>query len=378
MTRLLALTVLCALLAPGCAVGPAYKRPAVNAPAAFRNSEEETNSLGDLRWWQLFQDPVLKSIIQTALTNNYDLRIATTRVEQSRALLAQTRSAFYPQVGYQAGVGAGRVLSSLAMAWSARLPEADLMSWGWRVPFVASALLVGVGWFIRVRVAESPVFEKMKATGRHVKTPLFEVLRHHPRTTLLVIGARLAEVTWFYTVVTFSLAYASNQLALPKSMVLTAIGAGGATEMCTIPLLGLFADRIGQKWLYALGTVGLIAFALPFFRLLEARNTVSVWLAIVPALAVVGALMYGQQATLFAAQFPAEVRYSGISLGVQVSGAIGGGLAPIVATGLLAIHGGSTVYVSLYLMALGAVALACVLKMRGRAYDAVEGTCSTS
>jgi MHS family shikimate/dehydroshikimate transporter-like MFS transporter len=278
----------------------------------------------------------------------------------------------------QAGVGAGLVLSSLAMAWSARLPEADLMSWGWRVPFVASALLVGVGWFIRVRVAESPVFEKMKATGRHVKTPLFEVLRHHPRTTLLVIGARLAEVTWFYTVVTFSLAYASNQLALPKSMVLTAIGAGGATEMCTIPLLGLFADRIGQKWLYALGTVGLIAFALPFFRLLEARNTVSVWLAIVPALAVVGALMYGQQATLFAAQFPAEVRYSGISLGVQVSGAIGGGLAPIVATGLLAIHGGSTVYVSLYLMALGAVALACVLKMRGRAYDAVEGTCSTS
>jgi multidrug efflux system outer membrane protein len=111
MTRLLALTVLCALLIPGCAVGPAYKRPAVNPPATFRNSESATNSLGDLPWWQLFQDPVLKALIQTALTNNYDLRIATTRVEQSRALLAQTRSAFYPQVGYQGGFGAGKNVS---------------------------------------------------------------------------------------------------------------------------------------------------------------------------------------------------------------------------------------------------------------------------
>jgi multidrug efflux system outer membrane protein len=97
-----------ALLLAGCTVGPAYKRPAVNPPATFRNSEAATNSLGDLPWWQLFQDPVLKGFIQTALTNNYDLRIATTRVEQSRALLAQTRSAYYPQVGYEAGVAGGR------------------------------------------------------------------------------------------------------------------------------------------------------------------------------------------------------------------------------------------------------------------------------
>ncbi len=96
------------LLLSGCAVGPAYKRPDANPPAAFRNSEGATNSLGDLPWWQLFQDPVLKGLIQTALTNNYDLRIAATRVEQSRALMAQTRSAYYPQVGYQAGAGAGK------------------------------------------------------------------------------------------------------------------------------------------------------------------------------------------------------------------------------------------------------------------------------
>jgi outer membrane protein, multidrug efflux system len=97
-----------ALVLISCTVGPDYKRPAVNPPGTFRNAESATNSLGDIPWWQLFQDPVLKVLIQTALTNNYDLRIATARVEQSRALLAQTRSAYYPQVGYEAGVGAGR------------------------------------------------------------------------------------------------------------------------------------------------------------------------------------------------------------------------------------------------------------------------------
>jgi multidrug efflux system outer membrane protein len=113
MTRLFVLAVLCAFLVPACTVGPSYKRPPVNAPPAFRFSGAETNSLGDLAWWQLFQDPVLKGLIQTALTNNYDLRIAVTRVEQSRALLAQARSAFYPQIGYQAGIGAGKNISAI-------------------------------------------------------------------------------------------------------------------------------------------------------------------------------------------------------------------------------------------------------------------------
>jgi multidrug efflux system outer membrane protein len=108
MMRLATLTVLFALLVSGCAVGPAYKKPDANAPATFRNSGSDTNSLGDIPWWQLFQDPILKGLIQTALTNNYDLRIAASRVEQSRAMLAQTRSAYYPQVTYQAGFGGGK------------------------------------------------------------------------------------------------------------------------------------------------------------------------------------------------------------------------------------------------------------------------------
>lgn len=113
----------------------------------------------------------------------------------------------------------------------------------------------------------------------------------------------------------------------------------------------------------------LIGFAFPFFSLLQNKDVPSVWAAIIPAICIVYALMYGQQATLFAAQFPAEVRYSGISLSVQVSGAIGGGLAPLVATSLMAVERGGTTYVSYYLIALGIIAFLCALTMRNKVHD---------
>ena len=269
----------------------------------------------------------------------------------------------------QAGVGMGLALSSLAMASVSRMPEAELLTWGWRLPFLASALLLGVGWFIRVRIAESPVFERLQAAGSRSRTPLWVVLRQHPGATLQVIGARLAEVSWFYIVVTFSLTYATTQLGLSKPTILNAVVAGGATEVIAVPLFGRLGDRIGQKTVYFLGAVCLIAFAFPYFELLQQKDTLSVWLAIVPALSIVGAMMYSQESTLFAAQFPAAVRYSGISLGVQVSGAIGGGLAPLIATGLLATHGGSTLYVSLYIIVLGVLACACTLGMHSKTQD---------
>ena len=269
----------------------------------------------------------------------------------------------------QAGVGAGLILSSLAMAWVSRLPEADMLSWGWRIPFLASFVLLLVGWFVRLRVAESPAFEKMEATGRRVDKPLAELVKFHWREVLRVIGARIAEVTWFYTVVTFSLAYATMQLGLPKPMLLNAIVVGAAALLVTIPTFGFIGDRVGQKWLYVLGTLLLIGFAFPFFSLLQNKDVPSVWAAIIPAICIVYALMYGQQATLFAAQFPAEVRYSGISLSVQVSGAIGGGLAPLVATSLMAVERGGTTYVSYYLIALGIIAFLCALTMRNKGHD---------
>jgi MFS family permease len=267
----------------------------------------------------------------------------------------------------QAGVGAGLVLSSLAMAWTARLPEAALLGWGWRLPFLASFVLLAVGAFIRLRVAETPVFEALRDVRARLEVPLLAVLRHRPRETLRMMGLRLAEATWFYTVVTFSLAYTTQQLALPKAQVLDAIVAGAALEMLAVPLLGHLGDRVGQKWLCAAGALGVALFAVPFFALLQTRELPLVWLAIVPALCLIHALMYGQQATLFAAAFPPAMRYSGISLVVQLPGAIGGGLAPILATGLLAAAGGSTRYLGLYLASLGVLACLCSATLRPRA-----------
>ncbi|MDQ6212600.1 MFS transporter, partial [Achromobacter insolitus] len=122
----------------------------------------------------------------------------------------------------QAGVAPGLILSSLAMGAVATLPEADMLAWGWRLPFLASVVLLLVGWFIRVKVAESPDFEQMKEKGAKVEVPVAVVLKHHRRALMVVVGARLAEVTWFYTVVTFSLAYATGTLGIARSVMLDA------------------------------------------------------------------------------------------------------------------------------------------------------------
>ncbi|WP_448684863.1 MFS transporter [Achromobacter xylosoxidans] len=265
----------------------------------------------------------------------------------------------------QAGVAPGLILSSLAMGAVAGLPEQDMLSWGWRLPFLASVVLLLVGWFIRVKVAESPDFEQMRDKGAKVEVPVAAVLRHHRRALWTVVGARLAEVTWFYTVVTFSLAYATGTLGIPRAVMLNATIWGAALALFTMPLFGMLGDRIGHKWVFMAGAVGILACAPLFFQLLATGQTGWIIVAVCLAVGLVYACLYGPEGTLFSSQFPAEVRYTGISLAVQVSGAIGGGLAPIVATWLLARAGGDPKYVVWYLSALGVVAVFSAWRMRG-------------
>ncbi|CUJ29808.1 transporter [Achromobacter xylosoxidans] len=267
----------------------------------------------------------------------------------------------------QAGVAPGLILSSLAMGAVAGLPEQDMLSWGWRLPFLASVVLLAVGWFIRVKVAESPDFEQMRDKGAKVEVPVAAVLRHHRRALWTVVGARLAEVTWFYTVVTFSLAYATGTLGIPRAVMLDATIWGAALALFTMPLFGMLGDRIGHKWVFMAGAVGILACAPLFFQLLATGQTGWIIVAVCLAVGLVYACLYGPEGTLFSSQFPAEVRYTGISLAVQVSGAIGGGLAPIVATWLLARAGGDPKYVVWYLSALGVVAVFSAWRMRGDA-----------
>lgn len=264
----------------------------------------------------------------------------------------------------QAGVAPGLILSSLAMGAVATMPEDAMLAWGWRIPFLASVVLLLVGWFIRVRVAESPDFEAMEQAGKKADVPILVVLKKHPKDVLLVVGARLAEVTWFYTVVTFALAYATGTLGVEKTVMLDAIIWGAFLAFFTMPLAGMLGDLIGHKWVFMIGAVGIGLFSAYFFDLLSTRREMWITVAMVVAIGIVYACLYGPEGILFSNQFPSEVRYSGISLAVQVSGAIGGGMAPIIATWLLAANHGDPQYIVWYLSGLGVIALFCAWRMR--------------
>jgi MHS family shikimate/dehydroshikimate transporter-like MFS transporter len=264
----------------------------------------------------------------------------------------------------QAGVAFGLVLSSLAMVAVAKLPQDTMLAWGWRVPFWASVFLLSVGWFIRLRIAESPDFERVKSRGHQVNAPVLHVIRNHKRELLTVAGGRLAEVTWFYTVATFALSYATQHLHMQSAAILNAVVWGAAAALITIPVAGWLGDRLQHRVVFGMGCISVCAFAFGFFELLGAPGAASVYIAMLGALAGVYALLYGPEGNLFAAQFPAPVRYSGISLAVQTSGAIGGGLAPVIATWLVKLDGGRPGYLSWYLVTLGLVALVSVALMR--------------
>lgn len=277
----------------------------------------------------------------------------------------------------QTGVAPGLILSSLAMGAVAQLPEEDMLTWGWRIPFLASAVLLLVGWYIREKVAESPDFVAVKHQPQSAP-PLMAVFRDHPVQLLAVAGARLAEVTWFYTIATFSLAYATSTLGIPKQTVLGAVVWGAAVAMFTMPICGWLGDKIGQRRMFAFGTIGLMIFALVFFHLLQTRESVWITLAMVISIGIVYSMLYGPEGALFSAQFKPEVRYTGISIGVQVSGAIGGGLAPMIATSLLAVGDGDPFYINCYLMMLGGIALVSLWAMRGVSGNELGAQLSTS
>jgi metabolite-proton symporter len=263
----------------------------------------------------------------------------------------------------QAGVPAGLLLAAGAFALLGQLSERDFLTWGWRMPFVASFVLVIIGLLVRSRIAESPVFAEIRDKKSLIALPAATVVRSHLRSLMLAVGAKLGEVTLFYVITVFVLSYATTTLGFSRGTVLQAIMIAAALALMTIPLFGWIGDRAGQRTVYFFGAVLLASFAVPMFALIETRSVVWLTVSIVTALGIIYPLMYGPQPSLYSAQFPPEVRYSGISLGVQLAGAIGGGLAPIVATSLL-VKFGNTIAVGAYLGVLGIVAGVCVYFMK--------------
>jgi metabolite-proton symporter len=260
----------------------------------------------------------------------------------------------------QAGVPAGLVLANGAFAlFAVLLSEKSFLAWGWRVPFLLGVVLLGVGLFIRLRIMESPVFAAAKETQPASRLPALDALRHHPRNVLLAMGARFAESGSFYIFAVFVLSYGTKQLGLPQSMLLNAVLAGSILQLIAIPPCGALSDSIGRRPVYLGGALSLALFAFPFFWLTDTGAAPCVWLAVMIGL-VCHAAMYGPQAAFFAELFSTNVRYSGASLGSQLSAPLAGGLAPLIATALLKWTGGKPWPVALYLIGMASITLLSV------------------
>jgi MFS transporter, MHS family, shikimate and dehydroshikimate transport protein len=274
----------------------------------------------------------------------------------------KNRKSFFgsmPQIGSPAGL----LLATVVFGLVSQLPEQAFYSWGWRLPFLISVVLIAVSIFVRMRVSESPEFLEVEQAEKKVAIPVGQVFTRYLKSFLLTVGVKLGEVTLFYLTSVFVLSYVTNKLGIPRQTALNCLMVASALACLTMPLFGMLADRFGHRKVVAIGGFYIALFAVPMFWLVDSREPILLLLASVGALSIGHPFIFGPQPGLISAQFPAEVRYSGISLGVQVAGAIGGGLAPIVAASFLAGTGG-TFAIGLYLAASGLVSATCALLMR--------------
>jgi MHS family shikimate/dehydroshikimate transporter-like MFS transporter len=259
----------------------------------------------------------------------------------------------------QMGVPIGLLLSSLVFSLVSRLPEDQFLSWGWRVPFLLSIVLVGVGLFVRMSILESPAFERLKETRREAKTPILEVLQHYPKEILLAIGARLAENGSFYLYTVFSLTYATQYVGINRSIVLNALLVAAACDGVAIPLYGALSDRVGRKPVYLFGAIMTAVLAFPFFWLMDTGRPGLITIAMISVLILGEGAMYAPQAAFFSELFGTRVRYTGASLANQLASIFAGGLAPLIATGLMAKYGRNAV--ALYLVGMAVITTASVI-----------------
>ncbi|HEY6580397.1 MAG TPA: MFS transporter [Rubrobacter sp.] len=263
--------------------------------------------------------------------------------------------ASWPQLGSPAGL----ILSTVVFTAFSSLSEEQFLAWGWRVPFLLSIVLIGVGLFIRLRIMESPTFQRVRELGAESSVPLLEVLKSYPVAALLSMGVVLVNIGGFYLVVTFTLAYATEQLGVARNATLIGLLLAGVAEIAGIILLARTADRIGRRPVAIASAAFVTIFAFPFFWLVDTGSVALLWLAMSLWTFSAGAL-YGVTGALISELFEARVRYSGISLGYQMAGVLGGALAPLIATALVQWAGGSSWPVATYLFAMSFVSLAAV------------------
>ena len=266
----------------------------------------------------------------------------------------EDRRGFYGSL-VQIGALSGLLLGTGGfLVFSSVLPQEQFLAWGWRVPFLVSIILVGVGLFIRLKILETPAFSKVKEEGAEAQIPIVDVFRNYPRTILVTMGARLSEGQTFNIFAVFAIVYAADQLGLPRSTILTGVLIAAAVECVTIPAFGALSDRLGRRPVYMGGAAFCALFAFPFFWLLNTENLLLVGLALV-GLAIGHSAMWGPQAAFFSEAFGTRVRYSGTSFVYQFSGLASSAVTPAIAATLLAWAGGSPWLVAVFVIAYAVV-----------------------
>jgi metabolite-proton symporter len=261
----------------------------------------------------------------------------------------------------QTGVPLGLLFATIVMAvMQAILSREAFLAWGWRVPFLLSAVLIVVGFVIRARILETPLFRQLQESGQVARSPIAETFRRHWREVLLAGGARIGENACFYLFASFLLVYAHKQLGFSEGFALVAVSIAAVVEFIAIPVFGFLSDTWSRKGMFAAGCLGLVLFAFPYFALLNTRDPALFLLAVVISLAGVHAILYSVAGSLIPELFGTRVRYTGASLGYQLAAPLGGGAAPLIATTLVAAFPGQYWPLALYLVIIGAISLVCL------------------
>ena len=277
----------------------------------------------------------------------------------------------------QAGVPAGNLLATVALlVLTTTLSDEAFLSWGWRVAFWLSAVIVFVGYYIRTKVSDAPIFLEAHKQAEVIKAAsygVFEVVKRYPRGVFTAMGLRFGENVMYYLVVTFSITYLKVEVGTDTSTILWWMLIAHAIHFCAIPLVGRLADRVGRRPVYFVGAVTAATWGFFAFPMMNSGHNVVIMLAIIIGL-LFHAFMYATQPAIMAEMFPTRMRYSGVSLGYQVTSIVAGSLAPIIAVKLLDIYG-SSVPIAWYLAgacSITVVAVVIARETKGLALESID------